>query len=433
MPRPGPRPYECVRRAWHSDRHRPMRGTVIQRIFRVVHESHNTATKKNREWQEKLPIVVLKAEEILYSKANSEDEYMDCQTLWDRVNDAINTIIRRDESTETGDLLPPCVEAALNLGCVPVRASRSQRHANPGSYLSPRTQEPSCPASEISDHTTNEWNAQSLPLHSGNQLATSIPVTGNSSHLVREFCRHAMPNDSRDNPTTSRNFPLLRVEVTPSSNIQFMPMERSNTSVNVGSVYPLYYGTHFQPEKPKFGFPIPRTSNSIIIGRPIFPPIAAPAKMGCCLQNLFYSEKDENSSDRVRQEDIRNSHGKAPKTGFDLSLRLGLFEEPSMTLEKDLAHDTDNFDLCRSEEGTIFSYPSPHQNKEFLFFPVDTASDRFGFHTNQQNFDGEGQNLNAAARKRKAPFRAFTDNLEDGPFFSQTELRSNQFTGQMKR
>ena len=37
-------------------------------------------------------------------------EYVSQDTLWDRVNDAINTIIRRDESTETGDLLPPCIE-----------------------------------------------------------------------------------------------------------------------------------------------------------------------------------------------------------------------------------------------------------------------------------------------------------------------------------
>lgn len=35
---------------------------------------------------------------------------MDLETLWDRVNDAIDTIIRKDESTETGELLPPCVE-----------------------------------------------------------------------------------------------------------------------------------------------------------------------------------------------------------------------------------------------------------------------------------------------------------------------------------
>lgn len=41
-------------------------------LNRLVHENHSAATKKNKEWQEKLPVVVLKAEEIMYSKANSE-------------------------------------------------------------------------------------------------------------------------------------------------------------------------------------------------------------------------------------------------------------------------------------------------------------------------------------------------------------------------
>jgi len=41
-------------------------------LIRVVTEAHTPATKKNKEWQEKLPVVVLKAEEIMYSKANSE-------------------------------------------------------------------------------------------------------------------------------------------------------------------------------------------------------------------------------------------------------------------------------------------------------------------------------------------------------------------------
>lgn len=41
-------------------------------VSRVVSEVHCCATKKNKEWQEKLPIVVLKAEEILYSKADSK-------------------------------------------------------------------------------------------------------------------------------------------------------------------------------------------------------------------------------------------------------------------------------------------------------------------------------------------------------------------------
>ena len=40
--------------------------------FRVVNEIHNPMTRRKKEWQEKLPIVVLRAEEILYSKGNSE-------------------------------------------------------------------------------------------------------------------------------------------------------------------------------------------------------------------------------------------------------------------------------------------------------------------------------------------------------------------------
>jgi hypothetical protein len=139
MPRPGPRPYECVRRAWHSDRHQPMRASLIQRLFRMANQVHSPATRKNQEWQEKLPFVVLKAEEIIYSKANSEAEYMDENTLCERANDAIDTIIRKDDSTETGALLQPCIEAALILGCVPRRASRSQRYSNPGCYLNAST------------------------------------------------------------------------------------------------------------------------------------------------------------------------------------------------------------------------------------------------------------------------------------------------------
>lgn len=35
---------------------------------------------------------------------------MDFSTLRDRLLDAINTIIKLDDSTETGDFLQPCIE-----------------------------------------------------------------------------------------------------------------------------------------------------------------------------------------------------------------------------------------------------------------------------------------------------------------------------------
>lgn len=37
-------------------------------------------------------------------------EYVDLKTLVDRVNDAIDTIIRKEDSPEIGDFLQPCIE-----------------------------------------------------------------------------------------------------------------------------------------------------------------------------------------------------------------------------------------------------------------------------------------------------------------------------------
>ncbi|KAJ7560730.1 hypothetical protein O6H91_04G142900 [Diphasiastrum complanatum] len=127
MPRPGPRPYECVRRAWHSDAHQPLRGSLTQEILRVLTELHKPETRRKKEWQEKLPTVVLRAEEILYSKAKSEAEYMDVKTLKDRLEDAVDTMIRRTDASREDPYMQPCVEAALSLGCYPKNFPRGQR------------------------------------------------------------------------------------------------------------------------------------------------------------------------------------------------------------------------------------------------------------------------------------------------------------------
>ncbi|KAJ7282200.1 hypothetical protein O6H91_Y355000 [Diphasiastrum complanatum] len=117
MPRPGPRPYECIRRAWHSEGHQPLRGTITQEILRVVTELHKPETRRKKEWQEKLPVVVLRAEEILYSKARSEENYIDLSTLRERLEDAVDTMIRRTDNSKDAPFMQPCVEAALFLGC----------------------------------------------------------------------------------------------------------------------------------------------------------------------------------------------------------------------------------------------------------------------------------------------------------------------------
>ncbi|XP_047307752.1 uncharacterized protein LOC124911327 [Impatiens glandulifera] len=266
MPRPGPRPYECVRRAWHSDTHQPIRGSIIQQVLRVVHESHSSSTKQNREWQEKLPVVVLKVEEIIYSKANSETEYIDAETLWERVNDAIDTIIRRDETTETGDLLPPCVEAALNLGCVPIRTSRSERNAQQRNYL--------YTGGVVHDEAVDRMN----------QFTIIRPAVANQT----------LPNRSS---STSFYLPTIREEEAPSSsNNQF--------AINsLGSVYPPhYYGQTF--------------CRQTLLSKPEC------AKMGC-LQNLFPHEEIDDKGVVLTN---KNKHNETPdEMTCDLSLRLGFF------------------------------------------------------------------------------------------------------------
>ncbi|KAJ9548587.1 hypothetical protein OSB04_021130 [Centaurea solstitialis] len=248
-----PRKYECVRRSWHSDLHQPIRGSIIQQIFRVVHENHSIGTKKNREWQEKLPLVVLKSEEIMYSKANSEAEYVDPKTLWDRVNDAIDTIIRRDESL-TGELLPPCVEAALNLGCVIVKTSRSQRNKNTGSYLNPRNQDP------IATTARNP-----------NVPSRERPNPANHTHTFPETNR-----DSRQNYPIAPHGPSTYPPSLSNSPQKTVSVE-SKSSLAPPSVYPLYYGVHFQPQNPRSGFQTThQNSNTIIVGTPVFQTVHEP-------------------------------------------------------------------------------------------------------------------------------------------------------------
>ncbi|KAK4765335.1 hypothetical protein SAY86_026425 [Trapa natans] len=293
MPRPGPRPYECVRRAWHSERHQSIRGSIIQQIFRVVTEAHSSATKKNREWKEKLPIVVLRAEEIMYSKANSEAEYMNFDTLWDRVNDAVDTIIRRDEGSETGDLLPPCVEAALNLGCVPVRASRSQRHNNPRSYLTPRGHDP--PPPTISTNVpSNDCNLQSLPpaqtsSHPNYPRAEAAPYSYQALY---------------DNAWGKHN-PLQTGEV-------------DNRVPNFGSVYPLYYGNRYPAERSHVGVAVPENPSydTILVGTPVGTSYPERPMVGST-PSLLPCDNSLNIINTAEPRDARR------KRACDLSLRLG--------------------------------------------------------------------------------------------------------------
>ncbi|XP_022938331.1 uncharacterized protein LOC111444465 isoform X1 [Cucurbita moschata] len=432
MPRPGPRPYECVRRAWHSDRHQPMRGSIIQQIFRfwvvlnladslrfdcvflvlvfvhfgelhtmclirVVNENHSPATKKNKEWQEKLPIVVLKAEEIMYSKANSEVEYMNLETVWERLNDAVNTIIRRDEHSETGELLPPCVEAALNLGCVPVRASRSQRHTNPRTYLTPRTQEPSTLATTL-DKASDERPLPTSLLRLSNQLSFPRATAMNSSMFGSEH----------NSPTIPSN-PAFLIENVHNYNYSM---------TDLGSVYPLYYGIRFRTEEPNVGSrcSVDANQQTIFLGRPVVSS-AEPAELSLC------ARKTGNAMSRFPSEVITD-------TECDLSLRLGVPSQPCVSTGKPWASETGDIGSSSSHERNKFHDRPIYATKEFTFFPNRTSFDPSGSCSNMWSSDWRGQNPESFTKKRKEPIRS---DEEDEPFCLPPEAPSNWFGSRTKR
>ncbi|CAI9096646.1 OLC1v1032839C1 [Oldenlandia corymbosa var. corymbosa] len=300
MPRPGPRPYECVRRAWHSDRHLPLRGSLIQELFRIVNEVHSPSTRKNKEWQEKLPVVVLKAEEIMYSKANSEAEYVDLNTLWDRANDAINTIIRRDESTETGVLLQPCIEAALHLGCTPRKTSRSQRNNTPRCYLNPGNPE----------------------------TPTIVPLSNLECKIQGNYAPScSLIPQSSENSAANLMSPSKYLDT-------FFPSSCS--------VYPLYYGKELHFKDPKSLPPIQKVNNN---------------------EDYVVKKKLHSSRvlDGSNIDHSKLSPDTPPGTGCNLSLRLGPLEASSC-LENEVginSCDNDGLDkpLPRGDDHEFSFFP----------------------------------------------------------------------------
>ncbi|XP_057510851.1 uncharacterized protein LOC130793251 [Actinidia eriantha] len=358
MPRPGPRPYECVRRAWHSERHQPMRGSLIKEIFRVVSEIHSPATRKNKEWQEKLPIVVLKAEEIVYSKANSEAEYMDLNTLWDRANDAINTITRIDESAETGVLLQPCIEAALILGCTPRRTSRSQRNSDPRCYLSAPAPEPTCVTPNNLEHIIQ-----------GNCI-TITPFMSHNSNFIMSLTAHKFP-------FLSRNFPPC------------LPGE-TYASSNPCLVYPLYYGSELQYQESQLSFRIPDSDN----------PNAA--KTG---QEQSPSPRDVALTE-IPRADLWDSPENPSGIDCDLSLRLGSLSVPCPRVENSWPRELEDVDSSTSRECKISSDLALGMDKEFSFFPKANANadDSLESYSSKLRSEAENMNLEETLRKRKAVF-----------------------------
>ncbi|KAJ6817554.1 uncharacterized protein M6B38_410805 [Iris pallida] len=391
MPRPGPRPYECVRRAWHSDRHQPVRGSLIQEIFssiqvnsRVANQVHNPRTQKNKEWQEKMPMVVLKAEEVMYSKANSEAEYMDLKTLWERTNDAIDTIIRRDDTTEAeGDLLQPCIEAALNLGCIPRRASRSQHHNNPGCYLSSTTGGESTTAAAsflkipdinmlVGKHLGSSTcslprpppilypGSATIPFPSQFETWTVAGVNHSDSNVLSLVPDAGFgPNDP-----ISVSAPSPDTIVPWQSTIGLSVPVGTYTWPRFGCVYHLCYNDEQPNPSTHLPFLKPPEPSTSAIPVPCLPSICE-AGMDC-LHNFLCLDNAAGASNT--SSNFEEGSENRPGVVCDLSLRLGLSPPPSLDAKSVWTQEVEDVGSSSSyNNGSKFSCPSRSRTRVINF------------------------------------------------------------------
>ncbi|MBA0838780.1 hypothetical protein Goarm_004572 [Gossypium armourianum] len=298
------------------------------------------------------------------------------------------------------------VLAALNLGCYPVRASRSQRHSNPRTYLTPRAPETVPATPRILDNGSEDRCPQLSPVQSGSQLAR-IATNVNSNTSVSQANRH--------------NY-LFLPQNCPSGHDQLMRME-TNSPSNSGQVYPLYYGIHYQNAESQTGSPVQENlvSDTIIVGRPIGSSVLEPAEMGS-LQNFFSSSNADIGGKRIGQQDIRHTDEKLLGKECDLSLRLGLFSDPCMQVEKKSLCETTDVGPSNTQDGGKLSDVFQQKSKEIPFFPERTVNDHFESFSRKCFMENEGHNVGAATRKRKATFGG---NSEDEQFCKQPGSSSN--------
>lgn len=321
--------------------------------------------------------------------------------------------------------------AALNLGCTVRRASRSQRHSNPRSYLNPSAQEPTPAPPRILGNIANEGSSHLQPLQLGNRTtspqfisyyATPMrPTTMRSTGLRSES---SSPVTQDNNPSIPHEPPFCVENFPPSGSNQSCPME-TGLSSNSGGVFPLYYGTPVQNRS----FQIPQASNcNMAVDMPRIQSTVEPAKMGI-LKN-FLSDVPANGSNRTIEAECRDTFQKPPETQCDLSLQLGPISAVGGSAEHGWVQEVEYVDLSRSRGGSKFNDLSLPMGKELCLFPTENADDPFESCPSKRSSEGEVLNMEANLRKRKAPASNFA---EDGQFGWPPNLPSNQFLARTKK
>lgn len=287
-----------------------------------------------------------------------------------------------------------------------MRASRSERHNNPRTYLTQRTTEP--------PKTFGGLRLQLSPLQSGGNplnfskspISDSTSKCAQQSNRLMSSCHYPF---SETFPAAARHTPLT--------------ME-TNPSLNLGSVYPLYYGTQYESKEPRLrSTPENTSSDKIFVGTPIITPILEPVGIGVLQSHSF--NRSQHVFNTAAKETAVVIQEKPRDRECDLSLRLGLSSHPCLGRDKTSGCETEDVgsvSLVGPHEGNKFNHLSLQKNKEFCFYPRETGFDPFDCN---YTIEGEHQNSEATFRKRKAPLG---NNEEEGQFCRQLGVPSNRFS-----
>lgn len=271
-----------------------------------------------------------------------------------------------------------------------------------------------------------EIRPQFSPIQSGNplnlaksQVATvsALPIS-DSSKLPQQ--NHRL--------MSSYNYPFS--DGFPHPRQQQLTVE-NNPSMNLGSVYPLYYGAQYESRQPRLQMtPENTSSDQIFVGTPVITPIQEPARFGV-LQNLSYNRSQYALSSSAAKEASMEIQEMPPERECDLSLRLGPSLQPCSNRDKSSACETEDVgcvSLRSPQEVNKYSHLSLQTNKEFCFYPRKSGFNTLDCNYTRCNSEVEYQNLEASSRKRKAPL---CNNEEgDGQFCRQLGVPSNQIHDQ---
>ncbi|KAL0382898.1 UNVERIFIED_CONTAM: hypothetical protein Scaly_0577100 [Sesamum calycinum] len=235
---------------------------------------------------------------------------------------------------------------------------------------------------KVLNENANDRNSVLMPLHTSKSSMLKMPQNVDTPRSVWECNKHITLNTTQCIASSCDIHPSIGNR----NSIEF----DHDTALNRGSVYPLYYGMGFKPEVPQLGFQEPQKSDSII--------------------ETYEASKDYKE--------------KGSEMGFDLSLRLGLFSDSNSSREKESGCGADRVGhRVFQDEGRL-------KEKEFSFFPVESAYDRSWLNRSRWNSEGENQNTEVASRKRKLPSSA---DIETDQFFWSQDSTSNHLAGQMRR